>query len=95
MLIYSTFYLSQMDVLHSKLEANVCYLLFKCLEIKENVTAKHLGLHDLCTKRLNIFNETFSKLVSKPCNIHYITKSIGTPSNERFDYFSNFHEYKS
>ncbi len=28
-------------------------------------------------------------------NTHYITKSIGTPSNDRFDYFSNFHEYKS
>ncbi len=28
-------------------------------------------------------------------DIHYIAKSIGTPSNERFDYFSNFHEYKS
>ncbi len=28
-------------------------------------------------------------------NIHYIDKSIGTPSNERFDYFSHFHEYKS
>ncbi len=27
--------------------------------------------------------------------IYYIAKSIGTPSNERFDYFSNFHEYKS
>ncbi len=27
--------------------------------------------------------------------LHYIAKSIGTPSNERFDYFSNFHEYKS
>ncbi len=26
--------------------------------------------------------------------IYYIAKSIGTPSNERFD-FSNFHEYKS
>ncbi len=26
---------------------------------------------------------------------HYIAKSIGTPSNERFDYFSNFHKYKS
>ncbi len=26
---------------------------------------------------------------------HYIAKSIGTPSNERFDYFSNLHEYKS
>ncbi len=27
---------------------------------------------------------------------HYIAKSIGSPpSNERFDYFSNFHEYKS
>ncbi len=26
--------------------------------------------------------------------IHYIAKSIGSPpSNERFDYFSNFHEY--
>ncbi len=25
----------------------------------------------------------------------YIAKSIGTPSNERFDYFSNFHKYKS
>ncbi len=28
--------------------------------------------------------------------IHYIGKSIGSPpSNERFDYFSHFHEYKS
>ncbi len=28
--------------------------------------------------------------------IHYIAKSIGSPpSNERFDYFSNLHEYKS
>ncbi len=27
--------------------------------------------------------------------IHYIAKSIGTPSNERFDYFSNLHEYTS
>ncbi len=27
--------------------------------------------------------------------IHYIAKSIGTPSNERFDYFINFHECKS
>ncbi len=26
---------------------------------------------------------------------HYIAKSIGTPSNERFKYFSNLHEYKS
>ncbi len=26
---------------------------------------------------------------------HYIAKSIGTPSNEQFDYFSNFHECKS
>ncbi len=28
-------------------------------------------------------------------HIHYMDKSIGTPSNERFDYFSNVHEYKS
>ncbi len=28
-------------------------------------------------------------------HIHYIAKSIGTPSNERFDYFSNLHEYES
>ncbi len=29
-------------------------------------------------------------------NIHYIAKRIGSPpSNERFDYFSNFNEYKS
>ncbi len=28
--------------------------------------------------------------------IHYIAKSIGSPpSNERFDYFNNFYEYKS
>ncbi len=35
--------------------------------------------------------------VAQCCDIyiHYIAKSIGTPSNERFDYFSNFHEYKS
>ncbi len=26
---------------------------------------------------------------------HYISKSIGTPSNDRFDCFSNIHEYKS
>ncbi len=29
-------------------------------------------------------------------DLHYIAKSIESPpSNERFDYFSNFHEYKS
>ncbi len=29
-------------------------------------------------------------------SIYYIVKSIGSPpSNERFDYFSNFYEYKS
>ncbi len=28
-------------------------------------------------------------------DIHFIAKSIGTPSNERFEYFSNFNEYKS
>ncbi len=28
--------------------------------------------------------------------VHYIAKSNGSPpSNERFDYFSNFHKYKS
>ncbi len=28
--------------------------------------------------------------------LHYIAKSIGSPpSNERYDYFSNSHEYKS
>ncbi len=27
--------------------------------------------------------------------VHYIAKSIGTPSNEQVDYFSNFYEYKS
>ncbi len=28
--------------------------------------------------------------------IHYIAKSIGSPPfNVKFDYFSNFHEYKS
>ncbi len=28
--------------------------------------------------------------------LHYIAKIIGSPpSNERFDYFSNFHVYKS
>ncbi len=31
-----------------------------------------------------------------PPNIHYIAKSIGHPLlMNRFDYFSNFHEYKS
>ncbi len=34
-------------------------------------------------------------LKKKIC-IHYIAKSIWSPPfNERFDYFSNFHEYKS
>ncbi len=37
---------------------------------------------------------TLSKMLIK--EIHYIAKSIGSPpSNERLDYFSNFHEYKS
>ncbi len=37
---------------------------------------------------------TLSKMQIK--EIHYIAKSIGSPpSNERLDYFSNFHEYKS
>ncbi len=35
----------------------------------------------------------FAKKIAK---IHYIAKIIGSPpSNERFDYFSNLHEYKS
>ncbi len=34
--------------------------------------------------------------MSMKSKVHYIAKSIGSPpSNERFDYFSNFHEYKS
>ncbi len=36
-----------------------------------------------------------NKIKLKKLYIHYIAKSIGTPSNERFDYFSNFHEYES
>ncbi len=32
---------------------------------------------------------------TKYTHIHYIAKSIGTPSNERFDCFSNLHQYKS
>ncbi len=35
------------------------------------------------------------KLSDKQWHIRYIAKSIGTPYNERLDYFSNFHEYKS
>ncbi len=37
-----------------------------------------------------------SKYYSIDIDKHYIAKNIGSPpSNERFDYFSNFHEYKS
>ncbi len=39
----------------------------------------------------------FTYIISlKKIYIHYIAKSIWSPpSNESFDYFSNFHEYKS
>ncbi len=37
-----------------------------------------------------------SRSMQRLHDLHYIAKSIESPpSNERFDYFSNFHEYKS
>ncbi len=45
---------------------------------------------------LGICSITFFFFDYSSIHIHYMDKSIGTPpSNERFDYFSNFHEYKS
>ncbi len=44
---------------------------------------------------IQLFENTESE-GAKNKYIYYIAKSIGSPpSNERFDYFSNFHEYKS
>ncbi len=46
----------------------------------------------------NVAQLTKAQSEGKPnvVHIHYIAKSFGSrPSNERFDYFSNFHEYKS
>ncbi len=44
-------------------------------------------------------NENFLDILiywDAPVYMHYIAKSIEShPSNERFDYFSNLHEYKS
>ncbi len=41
-------------------------------------------------------NELFHDiLIYWDAPVHYIPKTIEQPSNERFDYFSHFHEYKS
>ncbi len=41
-------------------------------------------------------NQLYGNFIVHFWNLTYtIAKSIGTPSNERFEYFSNFHEYKS
>ncbi len=45
---------------------------------------------------LNVQKKKRNKNGHKKNYLHYIGKSIGSPpSNERFDYLSNFHEYKS
>ncbi len=51
-------------------------------------------MHILCKQKL-LFWMRCDLIVWQHYYIHYIAKSIGTPSNEMFDYFSNFHEYKS
>ncbi len=42
-----------------------------------------------------IFSSQVNLSWFKNIYIHYIANSIGTPSNERFDYCSNIHDYKS
>ncbi len=50
---------------------------------------------DKQTKDVDYWNHVLWSDETK-INLHYIAKSIGSPLfNERFDYFSNFHEYKS
>ncbi len=63
---------------------------FMCL-IDMNSSLKNI--YDLETCRLHASMLT---MVSIIINIHYIVKSIGSPLlMNRFDYFSNFYEYKS
>ncbi len=47
-------------------------------------------------KNLNIEKITFNVVQMKFLAVHTIVpKVLAPPSNERFDYFSNVHEYKS
>ncbi len=53
------------------------------------------GIQDLSDYRQSCYQAALSEDTYRVIMIHYIDKSIGTPSNARFEYFSNFHECKS
>ncbi len=60
------------------------------------VSSNHQNLNKKLLKcfTLHVMNLKYMKV--SLFEIHYVAKSIGSPpSNERFDYFCNFHEYKS
>ncbi len=72
-----------------------------CSELSDfSLRNANMNKEELSDKCKASFAQTVKKriycTVHEYADIHYITKSIGSPpSNERFDYFSNFHEYKS
>ncbi len=45
---------------------------------------------NVCLERVVQVSVLYTHHMMNSLNIHYIAKSIGTPSNERFDYFSNY-----
>ncbi len=52
-------------------------------------------MHEKNIIKIIIFLFDYANWLSVCLSIHYIAKSIRSPpSYERFDYFSNFHEYK-
>ncbi len=85
------------------------WLAFRVEMFKMREALIKIAIHfDIITRLLNLKQVLFSCLSSRACfdslnplhlsgqHLHHIAKSIGSPtSNERFDYFRHFHEYKS
>ncbi len=70
-------------------------------KILAHVICKYFGFHFILIKEKTAHFRNLVCVFVCVCiyiymYIHYSAKSIGSPPfNERFDYFSNFHEYKS
>ncbi len=69
-----------------------------CRVTESSLVSEHVageGIQDLTDYRQSCYQAALSEDTYRVIMIHYIAKSIGTPSNERFECFSNLHECKS
>ncbi len=69
-----------------------------CRVTESSLVSEHVageGIQDLTDYRQSCYQAALSEDTYRVIMIHYTAKSIGTPSNERFEYFSNLHECKS